>query len=155
MIQRISGITLIAILAATLGACATTKKEEPAPAPEPEPVAAAPAPAPTPEPAPAPAPAPEPKAPANDNYEVKRGDNLWGISAQPRIYGNPYAWPLIYKANSAKIKDADLIYPGQNFDINRSASAADVDAAVRHAKTRGAWKLGVVEASDKAYLSGK
>jgi nucleoid-associated protein YgaU len=145
MIQRISGLTLIAVLAATLGACATTKKEEPAPAPVAEPVAAAPA----------PAPAPEPKAPANDNYEVKRGDNLWGISGQPRIYGNPYAWPLIYKANSAKIKDADLIYPGQNFDINRSAAAADVDAAVRHAKTRGAWKLGVVEASDKAYLSGK
>jgi nucleoid-associated protein YgaU len=146
MIQRISSLTLIAVLATTLGACATTKKEEPAPAPAPaaEPVAAAPA------------PAPQPKAaPANDSYEVKRGDNLWGISAQPRIYGNPYAWPLIYKANSAKIKDADLIYPGQNFDINRSASAADVDAAVRHAKTRGAWKLGVVEASDKAYLSGK
>jgi nucleoid-associated protein YgaU len=147
MIQRISALTLIAVLAATLGACATTKKEEPAPAPAPaaEPVAAAPA----------PAPAPEPKAPANDNYEVKRGDNLWGISAQPRIYGNPYAWPLIYKANSGKIKDADLIYPGQNFDINRSASSADVDAAVRHAKTRGAWKLGVVEASDTAYLAGK
>jgi nucleoid-associated protein YgaU len=145
MIQRISSLTLIAVLAATLGACATTKKEEPAPAPAAEPVAAAPA----------PAPAPEPKAPANDSYEVKRGDSLWGISGQPRIYGNPYAWPLIYKANSAKIKDADLIYPKQNFDINRSASAADVDAAVRHAKTRGAWKLGVVEASDKAYLSGK
>jgi len=145
MIQRISSLTLIAVLAATLGACATTKKEEPAPAPAAEPVAAAPA----------PAPAPEPKAPANDSYEVKRGDSLWGISGQPRIYGNPYAWPLIYKANSAKIKDADLIYPKQNLDISRSASAADVDAAVRHAKTRGAWKLGVVEDSDKAYLSGK
>ena len=145
MIQRISSLTLIAVLAATLGACATTKKEEPAPAPAAEPVAAAPA----------PAPAPEPKAPANDNYEVKRGDNLWGISAQPRIYGNPYAWPLIYKANSAKIKDADVIHPGQNFDINRSASTGDIDAAVRHAKTRGAWKLGVTEDSDKAFLAGK
>jgi hypothetical protein len=28
-----------------------------------------------------------------------------------------------------------------------------VDAAVRHAKTRGAWSLGVTEESDKAYLA--
>jgi nucleoid-associated protein YgaU len=145
MKQRITSITLTAILALALGACATTK-EEPAPAPKAaEPQAAAPE------------PVPEPKAvptmPAN--YEVQRGDNLWGIASQPRIYGNPYAWPLIYKANSAKIKDADLIYPGQNFDIERNASAADVDAAVHHAKTRGAWKLGVVEQSDKDYLAGK
>jgi len=143
MNQRISSFTLIAALAATLVACATTK-EEPAPAPAAEPVSAAPA--------PAPEPAAEPTLPAN--YEVQRGDHLWGIASQPRIYGNPYAWPLIYKSNSAKIKDADLIHPGQNFDINRSASTGDMDAAVRHAKTRGAWKLGVTEESDKAYLAG-
>jgi hypothetical protein len=144
MIQRISSISLIAVLAATLVACATTK-EEPAPAPAAAPAAAAPA------------PAPEPKAASTlpANYEVQRGDHLWGIASQPRIYGNPYAWPLIYKTNSAKIKDADLIHPGQNFDINRSASTGDFDAAVRHAKTRGAWKLGVTEESDKAYLAGK
>jgi len=144
MKQRIASITLTAVLALGLGACATTKEQPAAPkAAEPE--------------AAAPAPAPEPKAVSSmpANYEVQRGDNLWGIASQPRIYGNPYAWPLIYKANSAKIKDADLIYPGQNFDINRSASAADVDAAVHHAKTRGAWKLGVVEKSDKDYLAGK
>jgi len=147
MTQRIASLTLIAILAAALGACATAKKEEPAPAPAPEPVAAAPA----------PVPVPEPKAVSTlpANYEVQRGDHLWGIASQPRIYGNPYAWPLIYKANSAKIKDADLIHPGQNFDINRNASNGDLDAAVRHAKTRGAWKLGVTEESDKAFLSGK
>jgi LysM repeat protein len=145
MIKRLSALTLAVMVSAVLGACATTKKEEPAPAPA--------APAPVAEPAPV-EPAPAPKAVANDSYEVQRGDHLWGIASQPRIYGNPYAWPLIYKANTAKIKDADLIYPGQNFDINRGASAGDVDAAVRHAKTRGAWKLGVTEASDQAYLAG-
>lgn len=144
MIQRISSISLIAVLAATLVACATTK-EEPAPAPAAAPAAAAPA----------PAPEAKPVSTLPANYEVQRGDHLWGIASQPRIYGNPYAWPLIYKTNSAKIKDADLIHPGQNFDINRSASTGDFDAAVRHAKTRGAWKLGVTEESDKAYLSGK
>jgi LysM repeat protein len=141
MIKRVSSIILAIAVSAALGACATTKKEEPAPVAEP---AAA-----------APAPAPEPKKAANDAYEVKRGDHLWGIASQPRIYGNPYAWPLIYKTNSAKIKDADLIYPGQNFDINRGASSSEVDAAVRHAKTRGAWKLGVTESTDTDYLAGK
>ena len=86
-------------------------------------------------------------------YAVIKGDNLWNISAKPDIYNNPFQWPLIYKANSSKIKDADLIYPGQVFDINTNPSTADVDAAVRHAKTRGAWSLGKVEESDKAYLA--
>lgn len=87
-----------------------------------------------------------------DSYQVVGGDNLWNISGKNEVYANPYEWPLIYKANRDKIKDADLIYPGQVFDIDRSASASDIDAAVQHAKTRGAWSVGTVEASDKAYL---
>lgn len=97
-----------------------------------------------------PAPAP---TPSMDSYTVVRGDNLWNISARGDIYGNPYQWPLIYKANRSKIKDADLIYPGQQLDIERNASAADVDAAINHARTRGAWSLGVVEDSDMNYLA--
>lgn len=88
-----------------------------------------------------------------DQYEVIRGDNLWNISGKGEIYANPYQWPLIYKANRDKISDADLIYPGQVFDIDRAASSADIDAAVQHAKTRGAWSVGVTEESDKAYLA--
>lgn len=90
---------------------------------------------------------------AMDSYTVVRGDSLWGISGMSEIYGNPYQWPLIYKANRDKIKDADLIYPGQQFDIERNASAMDIDAAINHARTRGAWSLGVVEDSDMAYLA--
>ena len=88
-----------------------------------------------------------------DSYEVVKGDNLWNISAKDEIYANPYQWPLIYKANRDKIKDADLIYAGQVFDIERGASSADIDAAIEHAKTRGAWSVGVTEASDEAYLA--
>lgn len=88
-----------------------------------------------------------------DSYEVVKGDNLWNISGKDEIYANPYQWPLIYKANRDKIKDADLIYAGQVFDIERGASSADIDAAVEHAKTRGAWSIGVTEASDEAYLA--
>lgn len=91
---------------------------------------------------------------ANIQYTVEPGDSLWGISARPEIYNNPYQWPLIYKANSDKISDADLIHPGQEFSIDRNPSAADVDAAVNHAKTRGAWSIGEVEASDRDYLGG-
>jgi len=89
----------------------------------------------------------------DDSYQVVTGDNLWNISGKEAIYANPYQWPLIYKANRDKIKDADLIYAGQVFDIDRNASSSDVNAAVEHAKTRGAWSLGTVEASDEAYLA--
>jgi len=95
---------------------------------------------------PEPAPAPE-----SSSYEVNQGDHLWGISGSS--YGNPYKWPLIYKANSDKIKDADLIYPGQVFDIDSDPSDADSAAAINHAKTRGSWSIGVTEESDKAYLA--
>ena len=85
------------------------------------------------------------------SYEVNQGDHLWGIS--DKSYGNPYKWPLIYKANSDKIKDADLIYPGQVLDVDSDSSDADSAAAINHAKTRGSWSIGVTEESDTAYLA--
>lgn len=94
-----------------------------------------------------------PTASADSSYTVVRGDSLWHISGKSSVYGNPYQWPLLYKANRSKIKDADLIYPGQELTVNRNASDADIEAAVRHAKTRGAWSLGVVEDSDRGYLN--
>ena len=100
------------------------------------------------------APAPAAKAaPATMSYNVVRGDHLWGISSKPTIYGNPYQWPIIFKANRDKIKDADLIEPGQVFSIEKNPSSADRDASVKHAKTRGAWQLGVTEKSDLDYLA--
>ena len=85
------------------------------------------------------------------SYEVNQGDHLWGISGAS--YGNPYKWPLIYKANSDKIKDADLIYPGQVLDIDSNPSDSDSAAAISHAKSRGSWSIGTTEASDSAYLA--
>lgn len=98
------------------------------------------------------APTPTATIKSDSNYQVERGDSLWGISGKAEIYGNPYQWPLIYKKNSDKITDADLIYPGQIFAIDNNPSSADVATAVEHAKTRGRWSIGVVEDSDKAYL---
>ena len=88
-----------------------------------------------------------------DSYSVTRGDNLWNISGKEEVYANPYQWPLIYKTNRSQIKDADLIYPGQVLDIDQNASASEIDAAVNHAKTRGAWSVGDTERSDSLYLS--
>lgn len=89
---------------------------------------------------------------ASDSYQVVRGDSLWKISGKPEIYSDPYQWPLIYKTNADQIKDADLIFPGQQFAIDTSPASSDVDAAIRHAKTRGAWTIGQMEDSDSAYL---
>ena len=95
---------------------------------------------------------PEEDSPYIGGYLVVSGDNLWSISGQDTIYGDPYMWPLIYKANSGQIKDADLIYPGQYFYIPK-AKGPERAAAIEHAKNRGAWSLGVTEASDLDYLA--
>ncbi len=91
---------------------------------------------------------------AGEIYTVVRGDCLWCISEKSNIYGNPYKWPLIFKGNKSQIRDADLIYPGQELSIDRDASAAAIDAAIRHAKKRGAWSLGPIETTDTEYLAG-
>lgn len=90
---------------------------------------------------------------ADDSYTVQRGDSLWAISGMSNVYADPYMWPLIYKANSNQIEDADLIFPGQNLTIDRNASDADMAAAANHARNRGAWSLGSVESSDRNYLA--
>lgn len=48
-------------------------------------------------------------------YTVKKGDSLWRIAG--RVYGNPFKWPRIYKANKEKIKNANKVYPGQVLTI--------------------------------------
>jgi len=92
------------------------------------------------------------ESPYLGGYLVVSGDNLWSIAGQDTIYGNPFQWPLIYKANSGQIKDADLIFPGQYFYIPK-AKGPERAAAVEHAKNRGAWTVGETEASDLDYLA--
>ncbi|MFV1985247.1 MAG: LysM peptidoglycan-binding domain-containing protein [Thiohalomonadales bacterium] len=101
----------------------------------------------------APKPQPVVEQPSESSYTVSQGDNLWDISAKPDVYNNPYQWPLIYKKNNNSIKDADLIYPGQELSIDSNPSSVDVNNAVKHAKTRGSWTIGVTEDSDQAYLA--
>lgn len=86
-------------------------------------------------------------------WTVVEGNNLWGIACKEEVYNVPQQWPLIYKANLDQIKDADLIYPGQVLAIPRDSSQSEIDAAINHAKTRGAWAVGPIEASDGVYLN--
>lgn len=86
------------------------------------------------------------------SWTVVDGNNLWGIACKEEVYNVPEKWPLIYKANIDQIVDADLIYPGQVFTIPRDSSDSEVDVAINHAKTRGAWAVGPMEATDKEYL---
>jgi len=89
----------------------------------------------------------------NDTYTVVAGDCLWCISAKSQIYGDPYKWPLIYRTNVSQIGDADLIYPGQEFEIDRNLTPELVANATEHARNRGAWTLGVPEASDIQFIA--
>lgn len=54
-----------------------------------------------------------PKAPKT--YTVKRGDTLWGIAK--RFYGNGTKYSTIYNANRSKVRNPNLIYPGQVLTI--------------------------------------
>lgn len=48
-------------------------------------------------------------------YTVKSGDSLSKIAKH--VYGDANKWHRIYEANRDKIKNPDLIHPGQEFTI--------------------------------------
>ncbi len=50
---------------------------------------------------------------------AKNRDCLWNIAKKAEIYDDPWQWKKIYLANKNKIKDPDLIYPRQVFEIPR------------------------------------
>ena len=58
--------------------------------------------------------APKP-ATTSRTYTVKRGDCLWNIAK--KYYGKGNQYTKIYNANRDKIKNPNLIYPGQVLTI--------------------------------------
>jgi nucleoid-associated protein YgaU len=79
---------------------------------------------------------PEPPPPRTLQYQVAKGDNLWSIAAKPSVYGNGLWWPLILRSNQDKIRDADVISPGQHLTIELDPEQNLVDQAVQHAIRR-------------------
>ena len=139
---KLSGVLAAALIAT---GCISAKS-----APTEEATAAAPAPAPA---APAaPVTNTEPESTELTSWTVVEGNNLWAIACKEEVYNVPEQWPLIYKANLDQIRDADLIYPGQVLTIPRDMSQSDIDGAIQHAKTRGAWSVGPIEDSDVQYI---
>lgn len=56
-----------------------------------------------------------PETSSGKTYTVVRGDCLWNIAK--RFYGNGAQYTKIYNANRDKIKNPNLIYPGQVLTI--------------------------------------
>ncbi len=71
--------------------------------------------APAPEPQTDGDPSPEGSADTRKYYVVVKGDTLSSIAR--RQYGDARKWGPIFEANRDRIKDADLIYPGQQLRI--------------------------------------
>jgi hypothetical protein len=118
MKKKITVLTFSALLTAGLAmnGCAAKRidtSEVPQQAPANE-TAAAPAPAPSVVPV---------------QYVVEKHDSLWAISSRSQVYGDPFEWPLIFKANRDQIQDPDLIYPQQVFKIEKDATTEDQDRA--------------------------
>lgn len=54
-------------------------------------------------------------SPKTRTYTVVKGDCLWNIAK--KYYGDGSKWTKIYNANKSKIKNPNLIYPGQKLTI--------------------------------------
>jgi nucleoid-associated protein YgaU len=74
-----------------------------------------------------------PKA-GSSKYSVKKGDSLWRISGRDSTYGDPFKWPLLFKANRAAIEDPDLIYPRQAIKVSKKFTEDEEADAVSKAK---------------------
>jgi hypothetical protein len=64
---------------------------------------------------PALAPAQEVSTTQQGTHVVVKGNTLWDLAGH--YLGNPFLWPLIYEANTDRIRDPHWIYPGQIFII--------------------------------------
>ena len=92
---------------------------------------------------------------ARTTYTVVRGNSLWAIAGKSSIYGNPFEWPLIYRSNSAKIRDPDLIFPNERLKIVLNPVRSAVKSAVHYARTRGPWRNGQALPKDRAWLASQ
>ena len=63
-------------------------------------------------------------------------DCLWRIAEMPYIYGDPFKWPALYRANKAALPDPnnpDLILPGTKLAI----------PSIQGELREGLWKSGL------------
>jgi hypothetical protein len=82
------------------------------------------------EPVKAAVPTPEAKA----SYVVKKGDSLWKIAGKSAVMGDPFRWPLLFKANRDQIEDPDLIEVKLDLGYKKDYSQDEINDAVGKAK---------------------
>ncbi len=63
-------------------------------------------------------------------------DCLWNIAKKDDIYRNAWLWPRIWQANRDKIRDPDIIHPGQRLQVppkgDGEMTSSEQDAANRY-----------------------
>ncbi|WP_156909377.1 LysM peptidoglycan-binding domain-containing protein [Ottowia thiooxydans] len=59
---------------------------------------------------------------APEEYTVRRGDTLWGVSRQ--FLRSPWRWPALWGMNLQEIRNPHLIYPGQQLYLDRTGGQA-------------------------------
>jgi hypothetical protein len=80
------------------------------------------------------------RAPREVKYLVKKGDSLWKISAKKSVYGDPFEWPLLFKANRDQIVDPDLIAVNQELGVKKEFDDSVIDDAKQEAKDTPPYK---------------
>lgn len=63
------------------------------------------------------------------HYTVVSHDTLWGIAGKSDTYSDNFLWPLIFKANRDSIQDPDLIFPKQDFLIQKGLDSEELGHA--------------------------
>ncbi len=81
-----------------------------------------------------PVPKPKPVITKVSEYDVREGETLWTISAQPQVYNEGLLWPLLYQANRDQIKDPRQIFPGQILSIRRDMTPQELEDARQKAR---------------------
>ncbi len=79
-------------------------------------------------------PKPKQKVKPATSYVVGDGENLWTISAQPKVYNEGLLWPLLYQANRDQIKDPRQIFPKQTLSIRRDMTQMEMEEARQKAR---------------------
>ena len=74
-------------------------------------------------------------------YVVRKGDTLWKVSSQNKIYQDSFQWPLLYKANRDQVTDPDMIEVGQELDVKKDMTDEEKATAIQQAKETPPYKL--------------
>lgn len=69
------------------------------------------------------------------SWTTQAGDTLWKIAERPEIYGAGQLYPLIYKANRDRIRDANNLPEGLVLSIPRDVPDPEIEIALEESMT--------------------